>query len=79
VNQDAQQQAEGVDSDVAFTAVDLLARIEAAGPDRFGGLERPESMIAAEGWAVRPSPGRIRSRRPSGTSWVTPASSRDAR
>ena len=42
-------------------------------------FQKPETMIAADGWAVRPSRSRRRSRRPSSTSWVTPAASQAAK
>jgi hypothetical protein len=62
VDHDAQQEAEGVDEDVALAARDLLARIEALrvdrGPPFCAALALWLSMMATVGLASRPSASR---------------------
>jgi hypothetical protein len=62
MDHDAQQEAEGVDEDVALAARDLLARIEALrvdpGPPFCAALALWLSMMATVGLASRPSASR---------------------
>lgn len=62
VDDDAQEEAEGIDEDVALAVLDLLARIEARRIDRGPPFTAPlalcASMMATVGLASRPSRAR---------------------
>lgn len=58
VDDEADDQADGVDNDVTLAPVDLLSRVEATNSAAFRGLDRLASITPAVGLASRPSASR---------------------